>query len=82
MNKKVMLLFIGDSKGENILPRTNFTRKYLTVNFFQTTVYTTSQHSLIRAIAYDAAGTAMATPLLNLYSNDTDIVVPKSNDNL
>ena len=35
MNKKVMLLFIGESKGENILPQTNFTRKYLTVNFFQ-----------------------------------------------
>ena len=38
MNKEVMLFFIGDSKGENILPRTNFTQKYLTVNFFQTTV--------------------------------------------
>ena len=27
-------------RDENILPRTNFTRKYPTVNFFQTTVNT------------------------------------------
>ena len=35
---KVTFLFIGDSKGRKYFT-TNFTRKYSTVNFFQTMVH-------------------------------------------
>ena len=40
MNKKVIFYSLETPRDKNILPRTNFTRKRLTVNFFQTTVCT------------------------------------------
>ena len=38
MNKKVLFYTLETPRDENILPRTNFTRKYPMVNIFQTTV--------------------------------------------
>ena len=40
MNKSNVYYSLETLRDENILPRTNFTRKYPTVNFFQTTVTT------------------------------------------
>ena len=52
MNKKVMFFYsLEASRDKNISPRTNFTWKYQTVNFLQTTVISISTSMIVWVVS-------------------------------